>query len=437
MKIAIHNLHYLPQLVSRGGLNNYLLELIKQGRVDYLYFDQRFFKNHYGTSLAKTIDDIRSQYSWRDLGLDKTEIIFSSKKLFSQVDVLLNFNGVIDTDMTDTVKNFPGLKIFHIMDYFWVQPGSEQYTKLKNIGVDYLMSYGSPDKYCSYFKKTYPDYIGKVIPVPYGFALRFKNTTPFKKRLQKCIALGSVNPLNRPDAPKPYWSETATFFKKEKWMHKFRKMLADNKRSLLPIMDSLLPVYPQVTDHSYDIVKVLNNYQFFTTCESIYNFPTAKSFEGSAAGSIQVCSTHPCFTDLGFKDGVNCIKHKEFDIKDFKKKITYYLKHQNKLKKIQQNGTKFVRQNYSHPVVASKLFHIIKQTYRQQSTLHQSRLKLKINFKNIWSSQKMSVPRKQKSKDSLVVYKNIVIFKSLSLVSFLYQNILGPLKIKLINLLHE
>lgn len=432
MNIAIHNFYHLPQLLSRGGIHNYVLELIKQGKIKYLYFDDRYFKNIYRAPMTATFNQIRSLYSWQDLGLDKTEIIFSSKVLNNKVDVLLNFNGVVDNDLTNSVKNFNGLKIFHIMDYFWIQPGSIQYKKLNDLGVNYLMSYGSPDKYCGYFQKNYPDFVGKVIPVPFGFAPRFKNITLFEKRIQKCIALGSINPLKRPDAPEPFWIEPANYFINEKWMHKFRRILLENKKPLASIMDSLLPVYPHVADHKYDIVQVLNNYQMFTSCESIYYFPTAKSFEGPAAGSVQVCSDHPCFSDIGFKDGVNCIKHKEYNVKDFKEKVDYYLKHQAKLKKIQENGTKFVREYYSHSAVANNLYNAVEKIYNQWENASSSNIrsnpKLDLDSKKVWINPYVNSSQNLKYTQSITVkIKNYLIVYLLIIFSFMHIKILGPL----------
>lgn len=431
MKIALHNFYHLPQLLSRGGIHNYVLELIKQGKIRYLYFDDKLFKNIYGVPITATIDKIKSLYSLKDLGLDKTEIIFSPKVLKNKANVLLNFNGAIDNDMTEGVKNFKGLKIFHIMDYFWIQPGSKQYKKLKDMGVDYLMSYGSSDKYNDYFRYTYPDYIGKVIPVPFGFAPRFKVITPFEKRIQKCVALGSVNPNIRKDAPKSFWIEQAKFYKNEKWLHKFRRMLVENRKNLSGVMDSMLPIFPEVADHSYDIVKTFNDYQMYVSCETIYYFPTAKSFEGSAAGCVQVCSDHPCFNDLGFKDGVNCIKHKEYNVKDFKEKVHYYLKHQDKLKKIQENGTKFVRENYSHAAVANNLYDAVEKIYNQWENASSSNVrsnpKLDLDSKKVWINPYVNSSQNLKYTQSITVkIKNYLIVYLLIIFSFMHIKILGP-----------
>lgn len=431
MKVALHNFYHLPQLISRGGIHNYVLELIKQGRIDYLFFDDKSFKNIYGMPITATIDRIRLLYSLKDLGLDKTEIIFSSKVLNSKVDVLLNFNGVIDNDLVDSIKNFKGLKIFHTQDFFWLQPGSEKNKKLKDMGVDYLMSFTSSDKYNSYFQQTFTDYIGKIIPVPFGFTSRFENIIPFEKRIQKCVALGSVLPNRRNKEPEYYWIEQATFYKNEKWLHKFRRMLVENRKYLSQVMDSKLPVYPELVDYDFNIVDTFNSYQMFVNCETIYQFPSAKTFEGCAAGCVLVCSEHPLYSDLGFKDGVNCIKHKEYDIEDFKTKIEFYLKHQDKLKVIQENGTKFVRENFSHAMIANNLFNTIEKIYNKWEENHSDQVKtsskLNLDLSKIWinphtnhfdysrNSQSISI----KLKNNLIIYSGIII-------SFLHIKILGP-----------
>ena len=117
-------------------------------------------------------------------------------------------------------------------------------------------------------------------------------------------------------------------------------------------MDSRLPDYPETKNFKYDIVKTFNDYKMFVNCESLQYFPSGKTFEGPASGSVLVCSDHQCYFDLGFIDGVNCIKHKEFDVDDFKKKVTYYLNNLDKLKDIQQEGTRMVRDNFSHKKIA-------------------------------------------------------------------------------------
>ena len=93
----------------------------------------------------------------------------------------------------------------------------------------------------------------------------------------------------------------------------------------------------------------------FVSCESIFNFPPAKFFEGPACGCVLVCADHECNREFGFADGVNCIMYKMNDIDSLFTKIEFYSRNLSLLKQIQQNGTEFVRENYSHDKVASDL----------------------------------------------------------------------------------
>jgi glycosyltransferase involved in cell wall biosynthesis len=362
MNIAIQNLHKLPN-IQNYKIHNYVLEMIRQGLIRYLYFDDKNFYNEYHQIIPLILQQLQNKYSFTDLGLDKTEIILSSKTLSSHCDVLLNFNTTLEAEFTPAIKKFSGLKIFHLMDYFWIEPGSEKYKRLKDSGVDYLMSYGSPDRYCQYFQKYFPDYLGKIIPVPFGYSSRFISKNTFQKRLNKCVAVGSVNPMRPEDSLPKNYLETANFYAKEKWMHKFRHQLVVNRDKLSEVMDSMLPIYPQYKDFNYDIVEKFNQYQMFVSDETIFYFPTAKTFEGLAAGSVLVCSDHPCFSEYGFQDGINCIKHRQFETGDFKEKINYYQNHQKELNIIHTNGYQFVRKNYSHPAIASNLYQIIENIY--------------------------------------------------------------------------
>jgi hypothetical protein len=363
-RIAIHNLHKLPNL-STFKIHNYVLELILQGHIEYLYFDERNLLKNWRTKVS-AINQIRKKYGWKELGLNKVKFIFTEKGLNKNCDILLNFNSTQPEEFTPAIKRFKGVKIFHLMDYFWYEPGSDKYKRLKEYNVDYLMSYSSSDKNCPYFQKYFPDYIGKVIAVPFGFPSRFVSETPFKDRKNKCVALGSVNPFRPADSAPKNYQETADFYKDEPFLHKFRRMIVENMPKLESEIDSKLPVFPQYKDYKYDIVKTFNEYKMFTCDETMFFFPTAKTYEGTACGSVMVCSDHPCFTEFGFEDGVNCIKHRQFDIDHLKEKIKYYQENPAELSKIAERSLAFTRKNYSHPAVANKIYKEFVKVYEKK-----------------------------------------------------------------------
>jgi len=197
--------------------------------------------------------------------------------------------------------------------------------------------------------------------------LRFQEITPFKERKNKAIALGSVRVVVDSIHANALEESSKFFLKRgEKFMHKFRHMLVENETQLLDIMDSKLPHFPKVADFDYDIVQIFNQYKMFVSCESLLYFPSVKTFEGPACGSVLVCSEHPCFSDYGFEDGVNCIKHKEFDLNDFRDKVSFYLNNFDKLEEIQKRGTQFVRDNYNHQKIAQYVYSKISRIYENK-----------------------------------------------------------------------
>jgi glycosyltransferase involved in cell wall biosynthesis len=278
------------------------------------------------------------------------------KDLNANVDVLTCFNGFPYLPRGGPIKGFNGLKIYHLMDYTFFPAKSSEI--LSKAGVDFVFGYNCHDKYCPLFQENYPQYLGKVIPVPFGFADRFQELVPFQKRKNKVIALGSVNSFVDPVHTQDEFKEVNQFFlnRGEKFMHKFRRMLVENESRLSDIMDSKLPHFPKAKDFDYDIVEIFNQYKMFVSCESLQYFPPAKTFEGPASGSVLICSEHPCFFDYGFKDQVNCIKHKEFDVDDFRDKASFYISNPDKLLQIQKQGTQFVRENYNHKKIAQYVY---------------------------------------------------------------------------------
>lgn len=354
MRIAVQN----PIFADLSGVNGWMLEFIKKYR-PYIYISH---PKYFIWALYRWYRHRLNPFSY----IDPLRLIFSEKRLNRLADVLICLNGRPYLEQNKPLKNFRGLKIHHVMDYTYF-PG-ESYETLLEGGVDFVLGYNRHDKYCEFFQKKYPEYIGRVISAPFGFAPRFQNNTPFEARINKCIALGSVNSFDDPLHNAPDFKEVNEHFlaKGERFMHKFRRMLVENEEHLKEIMDSKLPHYPQTKDFSYNIVEVFNKYRMFVSCESLQYFPPAKVFEGPSAGCVMVCSTHSCLDDFGFKDGINCIKHKEFDIEDFREKVTYYINNPDKLKRIQEESAKFVRENYNHAAVAEKVFNSIKEIYEKQ-----------------------------------------------------------------------
>ncbi len=360
MKVAIHNFQEFPNIFSIG-IHNYVIHLLKNGDIKHLYFDvNKRYLSLYPLRLFRTILQNMDKINSWNIPWENIEFIFSPSELNKKCDVLLNFNSHLGgTQFNPTLKKFNGIKIYHVNDYFWNQPGSTLNNLLENIGVDYLMGYASHDKHCAYFQSTFKNYIGKVIPVPFGFSERFISRVPFQKRKNKAVALGSVNPLRPLEYNVKNFRESADFFPDESWFHKFRREMVLQKTKIEPFVDSMLPEFPQIKDFQYDLVGKFNEYRMFISDESIFNFPPAKYFEGPASGSVLICADHDCNREFGFKDSENCIMYEVGNIDDLLDRVSYYMKNETILSEIQEKGTNFVRSTYSHKQVALNLFKTI------------------------------------------------------------------------------
>lgn len=360
LNIAIHNLHEIPNLFDIG-IHNYTLNLLKDGHVKYLFIDLNRYHLRFRTifQIYDVIQNHAKIRSW-NIAWQNIEFIFSIADLNRKCDVLLNFNSHLGrTEFSQKLRRFNGLKIYHLNDYFWNQPGSVLNEMFENIGVDYLMGYASHDKHCKYFQNTFKNYIGKVIPVPFGYSERFINSVPFQERKNKAVALGSVNPLRPLEYPIEKYREPANFFPDESWFHNFRRKIVLQKAKVEPYIDSMLPVFPRIKDFKYDLVKKFNEYRMFVSDESIFNFPPAKYFEGPACGSVLICADHDCNKEFGFIESINCIMYEKDNIEDLTDKISHYMRHENELLKIQKEGVKHVTSNFSHRQVASDLVNVI------------------------------------------------------------------------------
>ncbi len=298
----------------------------------------------------------KSMHRWAEEFIDHyvDEIVSYEEAKTYDGDMILCFNGRPDLPLNCPPKEFKGFKAVHLMDHVFQTDKTKQ-ALLEN-EVDWVMGYNKHDKHDAFFQKFFPEYKDKVIHIPFGYNdRRFKDKNDFEDRKNKVVALGSVNPVSDPLCIADI-ERYAEFNKHEEFTHKWRRMLVNERNMLLPEMDSVLPIFPKTKDFSYDIVEKYNSYMMFTSGESIMNYPSVKTFEGIACGSVLVCSDHECYKELGFEDGFNCIMHKQYDIKDFQEKVRYYQALPTVLERISRQGKAFVSYNYRPKIIADKLY---------------------------------------------------------------------------------
>jgi len=305
----------------------------------------------------------KSMHRWAEEFIDEyADMTLSYEKAKTyDGDIMVCFNGRPDLAQNCPPKEFKGMSALHLQDHVFQTEKTLQV--LKENEIDYVLAYNRHDKHDPFFKAIYKDYIGKVIDVPFGYNdLRFRDNKDFSDRKNKVIALGSVNPVADPLCIADI-EVYAEFNKAEDFTHKWRRMLVDHRHILSAEMDSLLPVFPQTKDFGYDIVETYNNYRMFTSGESIMNYPSVKTFEGMACGSVLVCSDHACYKELGLYDGLNCIMHKQYDIEDFRKNIQFYQQYPAALERIAKEGKSLVEKNYNPKMIAKTLYNNLERKW--------------------------------------------------------------------------
>jgi hypothetical protein len=69
------------------------------------------------------------------------KLIFFRKRLNSECDVLISFNTHHkERGVSRAVKAVPGLKIWHVGDYFWNEPASKINKRLENMCWNYSVN---------------------------------------------------------------------------------------------------------------------------------------------------------------------------------------------------------------------------------------------------------------------------------------------------------
>ena len=204
-----------------------------------------------------------------------------------------------------------------------------------------------------------------MIAVPFGFGNRFVNKTPFFERTLKVLGIGSVNPIDDPTVvSRTQLQDYIDFYANRLWTHEWRRMLVEHEEELSEILYFQFPHFPVTKNPDYDAVQLLNAHGLFANDEGLMQFPPARSYSFIGSGAVLVGAEHPCYADVGFVDGLNCLLHRKHDIAAFREKVTYYLARPEVLAEIRQRGLDMVRTRYTHQQVAQDLYANLEQKWK-------------------------------------------------------------------------
>lgn len=289
-------------------------------------------------------------------------IIHSLEKADEECHSLVGF--VVPNENDDEILKFHGTKYFHLMDYYLMVDRNREF--LSRYHIDYVIGHTQMDKNCPFFCKYYPEYVGKVISLPFGYARRFRCYKPFDERRNLAVGLGSINPVDDPLLKPEMKRQFLDYFKGYTYMHPLRRYLQTHKDEFSEVVDAKFPDPSKQKDFSYDAVEILNQYTMFINDAGLSNFPPARTFEGIACGCVMVAEYNSIYTELGFKPDINYIAFPNRDYNTLKQKIKYYISHEEELNEIQLNSVELAKK-FTHEAVAKELYTVIESEYRRNN----------------------------------------------------------------------
>lgn len=302
------------------------------------------------------------------------KIYFNIERLHPDHDILFTFSRSIiraKNEQELRLEKFSGILLIHFTHYF--QKIKKVATYLQRIPHVVVMAENNLVAN-SFFRKHFP-WIEKVYHLPFTYSDRFVwDKKDFNERINKCMALGTLCPVDDPDFFEFYGKDTTLQPMRNKLFEKqadfsqeidsfakrftdiatiknisqndswFKKLL----KKTLPymVLEKIFPV-SQKAYFQFDIVRKYNEYRMFICPEEIIGLPSVNVFEGMACRCAYIGIEDPMYTDLGMLPGIHYIGYKENNTEDLVAKIRYYQTHSNELESIANAGYELVKKNFN------------------------------------------------------------------------------------------
>lgn len=288
----------------------------------------------------------------KSLGLNpfSFKFLLSEKALNRHAQVLVCFNGQVYDERNCPAKSFTGLKVAHV-GQFYKNPKQANERMLSH-GVDFVLGHGDHASHSVLFQEHYSSFCDCLLPVPIGFAPQFNKRRAFDSRQPLCLISTQMpgyicDPNDREGCQiyYEYYSQNDVGFP---WLQELRKRCLELAHLLQPLEQEDL-MSSQV---SFKVAKNLNESMLFAVDYNLLGYPSARVFEGLAAGAVLVAPQHAGFKELGFEHGKNCLLHKPGDIIDFERCIQDALSDIPHLAKIANEATHWVHNSFSHEAIA-------------------------------------------------------------------------------------
>lgn len=217
------------------------------------------------------------------------------------------------------------------------------------------------------------------ITIPFVFADRFKNITPFSQRKNRAFSVGTITYKKHPEFLAVYGDpcdqpirklvkDNPDFFAQTADSYSSDYLEDDDVKVIKPEDNVIIKMYKRIhnrfnTGHqkkyfSFNMVEKFNEYKMCIVGEEILGVPGIGYVEGMACGCAYIGLDSPMYRDLGLIPGIHYIAY-DGSMEDLRRVIEYYQadENQKELAQIARTGCEFVRNNFCGNKVAQKLVH--------------------------------------------------------------------------------
>jgi glycosyltransferase involved in cell wall biosynthesis len=373
-------------LTKRKSVNKYeyLLDYIIENKIEFSFLvdgrDFSFGKKYFNSILLAKLEI----YIWvilNKINPFKIKVLSKISKLQSD-DILLIFlyGSLMSTgrseegekvvkELIKELKSSKALKVGHLTHFMYD-------AKLAGINtqeaeIDIFIAENNLKKNSPFFNKYFAWYDKDVSVLPFVAQKRFKNNTPFSKRVNMAVATGTL--------PFPIKNIEFIDFFKTSDIHPMRRQIYENRNSLKSLIKSYIfemgenkksknfkinlinKVFNYLFSHfqnkqtsyfAFDIVELYNSHTMFVVPEEINGLPGIGFIEGLMCGCVLIGKSDAYYEDLGFIDGVNFISY-DGTLNDLVNKITFYQNNSNLLEGISIKSYEFVKSNFNENIVSS------------------------------------------------------------------------------------
>lgn len=277
----------------------------------------------------------------------------------------------------ECLAGLPIFKVLHLTHYIY-RPDIG-FANLNHLSPDLLVAENNLSNNSPFFQKFFGSLKTRFELLPYTFAARFVKKTPFKERINKLVATGSIT-FKMTDA------EFISFYQANE-LQPMRRILFEHASEYSNEMESLISDLnasreiaksaprrnlfqrivrrlrgvrsPQLNYYKKDIVTVYNEYKMFVVPEEICDLPAIGFVEGMACGCAYIGLDNPMFRDIGLVPGTHYIAY-DGSLPDLMSKVQYYQQHSDELEAIANCGYEYVVNHLSPGTVYKTFFQQLK-----------------------------------------------------------------------------